>query len=63
MEIHGTCEGRFGPVRKAFEANFEQATELGACVAVTVDGEFVVSPRGPSARRCIRRQEPVTATG
>ena len=42
MEIHGTCADRFEPVRKAFEANFEQATELGACVAVTVDGEFVV---------------------
>jgi CubicO group peptidase (beta-lactamase class C family) len=42
MEIHGTCEPGFEPVREAFAANFDAGLELGASVAVTVDGRPVV---------------------
>ena len=42
MEIHGHFEERFRPLRDAFAANFEQRQELGASVAVTLDGDPVV---------------------
>ena len=42
MEIHGTCEPAFEPVRAAFAGNFERGAELGASVAVTLDGRPVV---------------------
>jgi CubicO group peptidase (beta-lactamase class C family) len=41
-EIHGTCDDRFEAVRTAFANNFEQLGDVGACVAVTIDGESVV---------------------
>jgi CubicO group peptidase (beta-lactamase class C family) len=41
-EIHGECDPRFEPVRTAFAANFDQGQELGASVAVTLEGEPVV---------------------
>jgi CubicO group peptidase (beta-lactamase class C family) len=41
-EIHGTCDSRFEPVREAFLANFAAGDEVGATVAVTVNGEFAV---------------------
>ena len=40
-EIHGSCEDRFGAVREALERNL-QFEELGARVAVDLDGETVV---------------------
>ena len=40
--IHGTCSDRFAPVRAAFEDNFASKGDVGACVAVSVDGELVV---------------------
>ncbi|MEE3325882.1 MAG: serine hydrolase domain-containing protein [Myxococcota bacterium] len=42
MKTSGFCTDRFSPVQQAFEANFEQGMELGACVAVTHHGESVV---------------------
>ena len=42
MEIHGLCDERFGPVRECFERNFTERGDIGACFAVTVEGEFVV---------------------
>ena len=42
MEIHGHCDDRFSGVLKAFENNFENANELGACFAATLEGEYVV---------------------
>ncbi len=42
MEIHGTCDARFEPVREAFAANFASGLEVGACAAVTLDGVPVV---------------------
>jgi CubicO group peptidase (beta-lactamase class C family) len=40
--IHGHCAPRFEAVRRAFAANFADHGELGAAVAVIVDGETVV---------------------
>ncbi|NUS26778.1 MAG: beta-lactamase family protein [Streptomyces sp.] len=40
--VHGHCDGRFAAVREAFEENFRDRGELGAAVAVTVDGRVVV---------------------
>ena len=40
-EIHGRCDDRFGAVREALERNL-QDEELGARVAVDLDGEIVV---------------------
>ena len=43
MELtEGTCEPGFEPVRDAFAAGFSEGPELGASLAVVVDGEVVV---------------------
>lgn len=42
MEIFGTCDDRFIPLRDAFAANFKNGLEVGASVAVTLDGKPVV---------------------
>ena len=39
--IHGECQPRFAAVREQFAKNFE-GVELGAAVAITLDGEPVV---------------------
>lgn len=41
-EIHGTCDADFSAVRDALEKNFDASDELGASVAMTIDGEPVV---------------------
>ncbi|MER6068643.1 serine hydrolase domain-containing protein [Streptomyces sp. NPDC001817] len=41
-QVHGHCDTRFTAVREAFEGNFRERGELGAAVAVTVDGATVV---------------------
>ncbi len=41
-KIQGECAPRFAAVREAFEANFAQGREVGACFAATLDGELVV---------------------
>ena len=40
--VSGRCDRRFDPVREAFAANFEEQGEVGAAVAVYVDGDLVV---------------------
>tara|TARA_B100001123_G_scaffold446467_1_gene601036 strand:- start:1728 stop:2864 length:1137 start_codon:yes stop_codon:yes gene_type:complete len=40
--INGICDEEFSLVRDAFEANFSAGDELGASVAVTLDGRYVV---------------------
>jgi CubicO group peptidase (beta-lactamase class C family) len=40
--INGKCAEQFAPVHEAFSANFESGVDLGASVAVTIDGEMVV---------------------
>ena len=42
IEIHGRCDARFARVREAFEENFRAREELGAAVAIALDGEPVV---------------------
>src|SRR6266699_310130 len=42
MEAHGSCDARFEPVRRAFIGNFEELGEVGAAVAVHIDGQPVV---------------------
>lgn len=42
LKIDGTCDAHFAPVREAFAKNFETIGELGASVAVSVDGLAVV---------------------
>ena len=42
MDIHGTCNPQFEGVKAVFEENFEQRGDVGACVAVSVEGEPVV---------------------
>lgn len=42
MEIHGDCAARFAGLRAEFERNFAQRGDIGAAVAVTIDGELVV---------------------
>jgi len=41
-DIHGTCADGFEPVRDAFERNFSDHGEVGAGVAVALDGATVV---------------------
>jgi len=41
-EIFGTCDERFAPVRDALADNFRSHDELGAAVAIALDGEPVV---------------------
>jgi CubicO group peptidase (beta-lactamase class C family) len=42
MTIEGNCDARFAPVRAAFADNFESRGDVGAAVAVTIDGKPVV---------------------
>jgi CubicO group peptidase (beta-lactamase class C family) len=41
-DVHGTCQPRFARVREAFAEGFRERGEIGAAVAVTLDGETVV---------------------
>lgn len=40
--IHGTCAPRFAAVRAEFERNFAERDEVGAAVAVVIDGELAI---------------------
>jgi CubicO group peptidase (beta-lactamase class C family) len=42
IEIHGYCDERFSPVREVFARNFADKDEVGASLALTVEGEMVV---------------------
>jgi CubicO group peptidase (beta-lactamase class C family) len=41
-QIHGRCDARFRALRDAFAENFATRNEIGAALAVVVDGETVV---------------------
>ena len=41
-EIHGECDARFSAVRETFAENFASFREIGAAVAVTIDGKPVI---------------------
>lgn len=40
--VHGTCDPRFSRVREVFEESLRAGREVGAAVAVCIDGEMVV---------------------
>lgn len=42
VHVHGRCDARFNAVREAFAQNFSQRDEVGAAVAITLDGVQVV---------------------
>ncbi len=42
IEVHGVCDSRFRAVRDAFAENFSTFGEVGAALALMVDGEMVV---------------------
>jgi len=51
IEIQGFCDEKLLRVREAFAGNFEQDLEVGASLAVTLDGEYVLDLwRGHSDR-------------
>jgi CubicO group peptidase (beta-lactamase class C family) len=55
VPIGGTCDPRFGAVRANFERNFTHDNEVGAAVAVWVDGDLVVNLWGGYADTKRRR--------
>jgi CubicO group peptidase (beta-lactamase class C family) len=55
LEIHGHCDEKFAPVKKAFGANFEAGLEVGASFAATLNGKFVVDIWGGHADQAQRR--------
>ena len=42
IEIKGFCDPQFKAVQDVFAENFEQFDELGASLAVTLNGKFVM---------------------
>lgn len=48
-EIHGHCDEKFAAVRDAFQQNFDDGVEIGACFALTIEGEVVVDLWGGDA--------------
>ncbi|MHB8381257.1 MAG: serine hydrolase domain-containing protein [Candidatus Binataceae bacterium] len=48
-KIEGTCGEKFHRVRESFAANFEDAGEIGAAIAVTLDGAPVIDLWGGHA--------------
>ncbi len=42
MKIEGHFDERFSKVRDAFERNFQERGDVGACFAATLEGEYVV---------------------
>jgi CubicO group peptidase (beta-lactamase class C family) len=47
--VKGHCEDRFAGVRDAFQANFDNGLEMGASVAIAIEGELVVDLWGGMA--------------
>ena len=62
IDIQGTCDDRFGAVRAAFEHNFHELGDVGAAVAVRLEGETVVDLWGgladPGTARPVDRDTP-----
>jgi len=45
-EVHGTCDARFEAMRDILSANIDSGADVGASVAVALDGELVVDMWG-----------------
>ena len=54
-ETYGSCDGAFASVRRVFEENFEKRGEVGAAVAVVVDGRTRVDLWAGSADQAGKR--------
>ena len=55
VHVHGTCDSAFGRVREAFTENFRRFDEVGASLAVVVDGKPVVDLWGGYADAALSR--------
>ena len=53
--IEGICDSRFARVRDAFVENFQQRADVGAAVAVTIDGIPVIDLWGGYADKARTR--------
>ena len=42
LKIHGFCEEQFEPVKKVFLENFKSGLEVGASLAITINGRYVL---------------------
>lgn len=42
VSVHGHCSTRFEPLRQLFTSNLNTGVDLGASLAITIDGEFSV---------------------
>src|SRR4051794_12271929 len=63
--INGSCDERFGPVRDALAAGLDRGADVGASVAVYLDGEPVVDIWGGHADASATRpweQDTITNT-
>ena len=49
VTVNGPCSPGFEGVRDAFETNFRERNEIGAAVAVWVDGQLAVNLWGGTA--------------
>ena len=49
VEIHGSCDAKYAPVKEAFVENFRQGLEVGASLCVTEAGRTVVDLWGGHA--------------
>ena len=56
VTIEGTCDARFERVREAFADNFESCREVGASVAIALDGHLVVDLWGGWADKARTRR-------
>ena len=45
VDVQGTCDARFGPVRDALAGQLESGHDTGASIAVDVGGRTVVDVR------------------
>ena len=50
VTVNGSCALKFQRVRDAFETNFQERNEVGAAVAVWVDGQLAVNLWGGTAK-------------
>src|SRR5215216_2742093 len=45
-DVHGTTDAQFAPVADALAANFDSGRDIGAAVAVVVEGDLVTDVWG-----------------
>ena len=63
IDVQGTCEPRFKKVQEAFVRNFEERDEVGAAVALTVDGPTLTATIDGRQTGSATDDDPHYATG